>query len=687
MRSLPAIVKFFLPFLVAAGAAVSLSCGADSPSGPDVPGPGPIEESELECEQRGYPCSLSEVPLAILERGDALGDEALAMLEGGASTGDAAAFLEGQADMAEVEWDETAIWFRLERGAGLWILREGAFSPEVFTTNAGPARASSYTGPAFDIVAPESEAKRALVLSPFLWQVPTLDDGPTVAAILSATRGYEGRVTFRANGEQSSTEVTLQSFMDWTSYDVVHLTTHGKRICDEGGCRGTLLAGVLGPGTLEENLQFLSDPGVSYAKGETTGLEYIVLNADFFRFHYRTRLDDTLVFFNACQSFGPQATDLVDAVQGAGSVVLGWSETVFVVDATAAAEAFYRALSERGYPAEVAMEHIGELRIGKTVPGFGAPELRLSPRSGGGDLRIRDVVSLLSPGSGQVLTASDLVAIEGTARDDVEDAAPFMVQVDGVKPEFADGMVVQVTIDGVEADPVPLTSGESNDEDQWTVTGTVALGYDLTDDKPVLFQAVVNLHSGGESRHQTEATLTGEGPLMGKVWEMEAAQTFGYFDGTPHSTWDATAALTLELAPGQAPSEPNPRYVVTGGSVTFDYFHTVGNCLVGAGPVTFEANAQTVFVGSEVLFDTTTDPVGYSGLIVTEGPTVDVTIACQGGVETEVTFRTASRWFLVTPEEGRVVSQDGRSISGTYRLEDPQSGIYSETQYTITRVE
>ncbi|MGH7587252.1 MAG: hypothetical protein ACRELU_01535 [Gemmatimonadota bacterium] len=686
-------MKALRSLLIATGIVVTLSCGSDSPSGPDTEGP--IQQSQLECEERGFPCSLSEVPIEILERGDALGNEALAMLEAGASTADAVAFLESQADMTEVEWDETAIWFRLEGGAGVWILREGAFSPEIFSTNAGTARAAGYAGPAFHIAGPEREAKSALVMSPFFWQASEFDDGPSVEAIVSTTRGYEGRVTFRFNSEQTSTNVTLESFMDWTKYDVVHVSTHGKRIdCEAGACRATLVAGLLetllpeGPGTKAEKLKTLEDIGVTYSFSERMGLDILVLNADFFRKHYPAGLSNTLVFFNACQSLSPQATDLADAIQGAGSVVFGWTEAVHWGDATAAAVALYKALSERGYPAEVAMEHIGELKVGSpTEHSPNAPQLSLSQRSGGGDLRIREVVTMLNPGSGQELTASDLVAIEGTARDDVEDAAPFLVRVDGVKPEFADGMVVQVSIDGVDADPVPLSSGQPNDQDQWTVSGTVPLGYDLTDDKQVAFHAEVNLHSGGESKHDVEATLTGEELLMGKVWQMEAVQTSGYFDGTPHTTWSASTQLTLEFVPGQAPTEAHPRYAVTGGTVVYDFNHTVFDCVNSAPVVTFEANPQTVSVDSGIIFDTTTDPVGYSGRMVTVGPNFQVSVVCGGIVGGTITLPAFTEWFEIEPEEGLLVSQDRRSISGTWRTQDSQTGIYHETQYTITRVE
>ena len=174
---------------------------------------------------------------------------------------------------------------------------------------------------------------------------------------------------------------------------------------------------------------------------------------------------------------------------------------------------------------------------------------------------------------------------------------------------------------------------------------------------------------------------------MGKVWEMEAVQTSGYFDGTPHTTWSASTQMTLEFVPGQAPTEAHPRYAVTGGSVIYDFNHTVFDCVNSAPVVTFEANPQTVTVGSGIEFDTTTDPVGYSGEIVTVGPDFQVSIVCGGLVFGTVTLPALTEWFEIEPEEGLLVSQDRRSISGTWRTEDSQTGIYHETQYTITRVE
>jgi hypothetical protein len=679
------------PLLLAAAIAVTTAaCGSDSPSEPD-PGPGPGGNSTLECELRGYPCSLSEVPLAILERGDALGDEALAMLEAGASTTDAAAWLDGQPDVAEVEWDEAAIWFRPEGGTGIWILGEGAFSPE-FVRGAAPSTPSArLPRPSLHIVGPGSETKKALVLSPFHWAVPDIEDTPTVAAILSATRGYENRVTYLANSDKSSSTVNLESFMHWDEYQVIHISTHGKRICTATGCRATLAAGTLQPflppgvEPKSQKLHTLTQPGLSWAKGVQIEDDVLVLNADFFRDQYEGGLDDAVVFLNACQSFGPQATDMVDAIRGSTSMVFGWTERVFVKDATAAAVAVYDALSDGGYPAGVALEKIGSLRVGDPPSDEPGPELRLSERDNGGDLRIREVVTLLHPSSGEVLSEANLVPIQGTQADGTPDAAPVLIRVDGVKPELAADMMVHVSIDGVEADPVPLAGGEVDDEDRWTVSGVIPLGYDLTEEKPVSIRAWVNLHSGGQSRHETGATLTGQEPIMGTVWEMEAVHTSGWTaaSGVPHTPYTATAHLTLRFAPGQSPTEPHPRYIVTAGSVTFDYNHTYYNCTTTAPVLTFEVTEE-VSLQSELRFDTTVNPVRYSGLIYTAGPEFEVTTTCEG-TDTR-THRATNTWLLIEPDDALAVSSDGRSITGTDR-DETSVGSYIQVDYTITRTQ
>ena len=673
--------------LLATGIAVTTaSCGSASPSGPAPGRTGP-----LECQVRGYPCSLSEVPIAVLERGDALGDEALARLEGGAPTSDVAGFLAGQSDVAEVRWDETGIWFRPNGGTGIWILGERAFSPQSLSGVPGVPSSARTPRTAKWVVAGPPADKKALVLSPFHWYWPDSDESSAVAAILSGTRGYESGVTYQANTQQSSKDVGPESFMHWDGYQVVHVATHGKRICHEGSCKAILIAGLLdgalpaGPGTKAVKLRSLTLEGVTYAKGQKT--EFVALEADFFRAHYPAGLKNTVVFLNACESFGPQATDLVDAIKGRTSVVLGWTQTVDSHDAAAAAVALYEALGERGYPAQVAYEQLGALKVGTATPPSSAPTLLLTDRVEGGDLRIREVVYLLNPDGGQILTPSDRVKIEGTENDGVPDAAPFLVRIDGVKQELAGDMMVHVSIDGKETVPVDLTSGQRNGEDQWTVSGIFPLGYDLKQDTPVQFRARVNLHDEGESKHETGATLTGGEPIMGYEWQFDAVSTSGWIPSAnvPHTPYSATTHLTLEFAPGQAVSEPHPRYVVTDGGVIFDYNHSYYNCTITAPVITFEVTPEILTPLTELFFDTTVNPVEYFGIIQTVGPEFQYTYSCSDGYTSTDTHRATNVWLSLEADEARMVSADRRSIVGQHRVTGAGGDFYIESNYTFTR--
>lgn len=480
----------------------------------------PPSDVMLECEVEGYPCSLAEVPMEILERSDALGDEVLVMFERGDSTAEAKAWLNEQAGMAEVESDDLAVRFRLDGGRGTWILRK-----EAFATRSVPGAASSAHRPALQsavvplyVVGEGSEQKKALVLSPMQWDFDENDDGAQVAEILAGTRGYENGVTYLANDSVTSSVVNVNSFKGWQDYQVIHVDSHGTQICGEDSpCRAvifaiTLEAVIEGPVITPEEAATLTETGVVFVKSEERDSLDLALEADFFQKQYPNGLDDTLIFINACETFGKEATDLADAIRGNTSVFLGWDESVYVDDAAAASQKLYQELSEWGYTIETAYSNLGDLQFDED-----GAQLILGKRKAGGDLRIRDVVYLLNPVSGQILSPSDKVAIVGTQGDGEPDAAPYLVQVDGVKKELASGVLVHVSVDGVVGEPQPLSNGEVNDHDQWLVSGVVNLPFDLKEDELVTFEAWVELPSGGESNHEIPATLTGEEePIVGE---------------------------------------------------------------------------------------------------------------------------------------------------------------------------
>jgi len=692
---------------LAASVALLLVCGcggdASSPAGPETPdesdegpadGPGD-PSSELECGQKGYPCSLSAVPIGVLERSDALGDSAVTML-GDSTLAQVATWLRAREGMAEVQSGDQAIRFRLAGGRGTWIFVEGdELDPDA---GAAPPQASALDGVdttrVDEIVGGGVKQKRALVLSPFLWSFKAYDEGSAVEAILEATRGYEGGVRFEMNADSTDTTVGPESFKGWGAYQVVHVSSHGKRTCDANGCRAAITVNTLealaaGSGQDPAELAHsLREEGLNVTKStEHPGVTWVSVTADFFHKNYGSGLENTLVVFNACQSFGSEATDLVDAIRGSNSVVLGWDEAVHGGEARATMLKLYSELSEGGYRAEVAYDRLGNLKTGTATQYGPAPTLILGPRPRGGDLRIRDIVTLLDPATEQELTASSVVNIDGTKNDGEPDGAPWLVRVDGMKQDEAEKATLHVTVDGVDAEPVPVASGTTKDEDQWTVSGTVPLGYDLEENKTVTFRAWVELPDEGQSDHEVAAELNGDAPLMGTTWEFVASHTTSW-TGIANTPYTSTADLILTFAPGQDPNEPHPRYVITGGTVTFNWTHTYGDCSYTADPITFEIT-EAYANQSVLIFDTTTQPVTYRGYVSTLGPDVKSTEQCgiDGDVSTRMQGSTVS-WMHLDPGDEQPVSADNRSITGRYRREVvfTYMTFIQDSQYTITRI-
>lgn len=678
-----------------------------------APSPGTLPPTpSLECEAQGYPCSLGEVPPKILEQSDALGDQASQRLDEGGSTADLEIWLKTQPGLAEVEADDMAVRFRLEGGRGVWVLRKEALAQNVGDASASVAATAndvtpvnrrltldggSFATPAsafalarvslHHIVGGDTEQKHALVLSPMLHDFADTDDGAPVAAILESTRGYENGVTYLANPTIDSTNVGVESFRGWRDYQVIHVVSHGARVCKKSPCRAVIVAREL-PGTVASPEQPERALELEAIGGELCkavgGRTFLCLDADFFRHEYPGGLVDTLVFFNACETYGSEATDLGDAIRGSTSVYLGWSEEVSSESARAAALKLYAELSGKGVPVGSAYDALD----GSEDDPSGPAVLTVGKRQAGGDLRIRDVVWLRHPDTKEILSESDEVPIDGTEGDGENDAAPYLVQVDGLKPEEASGVLLHVSVDGEEAEPKPVSSG-ARDDDQWLVSGEFPLGYDLKGAKSVTFRAWIELPSGGESDEQTPATLTGRKP----AWEGQANFVSGVASqGDLHTT--ATAELTFELMHGQEASAKHPIYVVTGGTMTWSRSGTdLSGCTYVAGPVTIPLNASNTaltipsegtMVGSFLMFDTTKTPVEYTGIVKPDVTEVTMTKTCPNPDDSDMyTDPTVAVFLRADSEAHWTVSGD--TIAGSYHIDRQTPSGWYEVDWSFTR--
>jgi len=513
-----------------------LACGGDggeTSSSGNAPGdnlPAAVG-AEFECEVEGYPCSLAEVPVAILERSELLANEALAMLENGASMAEVRAWLNDQEGMAEIMSDDLALRFRLEGGRGTWVLSKEAVAeapaPEaspplsdgssllVEGQNTQPKRDPVFapiyadqgtSTPAF-VVGQNTKPKSALVLSPLYWDFEGFQFGDQVAAILASTRGYEGRVKYRYNPTTASRQVTISDFKGWQNYQVIHVNSHGSVVCEAGSCHFVLVFTTLAAtqGSTEEEKADLTSKGVEVVAIEDKKVgAYLGLNTNFFR-KYSGGLSDSLVFFNACKSYSSEANGLVDAIRGSTNVFIGWNGITTIGSAIAASRKLYQELSIWGVTVQEAYNRLGDLQTDK----YKGSRLIRSPRAAGGDLRIRDIVYLLNPDTNQTLGTSQEVGILGEMDDGEPDTVPYRVRVDGIVPQNAADAQLYVSVDGIVSGPQPVSEGETGGPDSWIVNGQVGLPYDVEQAMAVDFEAWVELPEGGESRHESAATLTG----------------------------------------------------------------------------------------------------------------------------------------------------------------------------------
>ena len=660
-------------------AALLSACAPSAP--PSSPGPAstpaesPAAPEPLECTTLGYPCSLADVPVAILEHSNELGDEAATRVRAGSTMPEAAAWLGGQPDIAEVEADDDALRFRLTGGRSVWVLGErvlpdrapsrastGVSPASRIATSLGPRRGPMLASVTGGVVAQHT----ALVLSPMLWDFGDSDDGAPVTEILQQTRGYESGVTYRSNVAQSSTDVGIDDFRGWRDFHVIHVSSHGTRLCKQLPCRAVIIA-TLFTGALAD-LPERGQPGVEIVKSVKTHRTFLGLSADFFRKEYRGGLEETLVFFNACETYGAgspadRATDLGDAIRGSTSVFLGWSESVDSESATLASVAFFQGLSQRGLTIGDAYDGIGELNVDQHPEGKHA-QLGVSERQAGGDLRIRDVVSLRLPGSGAMLAGGESIPIEGKVGDGQPDAVPYRVEVEGMDAAAAAAAIVHVSAGTREAPPALVASGTPGSPGSWSLEGSIALDHDVVAPEPVELRAWLELPEGGTSEHRSSATLVGTSPLGG-AWRGTATYV-SKLSNDGLVTVRAAAELTFTLVPGQVEGARYVRYEQTAGMLTWQTVGTNSDGCAHVSPTVNVPITPEMASTTELVFDTSTSPIEYQVTShVTKGPEVEVTQNCPTRTSTYTTRANATLILAFGSEHRTVV---GDEIAGETTL-------------------
>ncbi len=629
---------------------------------PDEPVPAPVA---LECGTDAYPCSLSDVSLDVLNRGEALANSVIAMLDAGSPIEEALNFLRAQADVADAASNKVVLRFRLTGGRDVFIFRQEALAAVPPTEVAVATRVTAANAHNVSIhrvvVGNSVEQKRALVLSPFKYFFKEFDDGAPVAQLLESTRGYAGNVTYRENATKAAATVGIEQFSGWENYDVIHITGHGAQVCDANHCVGTILTGDIYSNA--DDLLQLTELGLNTAHVQGSDGKFLALSPDYFKKQYPAGLDSKLIFFNACQTYTESGSALSDALLGPNSVFLGWTEAVESGPAKAAVLALFQNLSANGVTTQLAFDALGDLAVNRhTLDGKQIEARLMLDYDVSSELRIREVVKLERITGGGELLANATVDVVGKAQDGIIDLVPYQILVEGIPEAEQDAAIIQFTVDGHSSTPQAVTIGERVGDTGWRLTGQIPY-IDVAPEQQVEMLATVQLPEGGTSEHRVSVTLkAGDGPKP-EIWIGEGRSYLE--DNSPFGQVHVTrvAAVTFK----QDPSTVGARYKyldVTSGSMTWSRSGTVatafdGMCAYSAGPIQVAIAAED----GGIIIDTAATPHTYSMSGLTRGSEVRVAENCGNYA---FSTRAGGSWApALGHTSGFTVSADGGTISGT----------------------
>lgn len=511
----------------------------------------PDESGELDCLRGGYPCSLGEVPEAVMTASLEALEDGYEALESG-DLADARTVLEERADLEEIHSDGHAIRFRLEGGVPVWLLDVRGLTPDDAAGATEGQEFSEWTT-AKSVVGEDTngdgkvdnrDVKRALVMAPYLWEFQPWDESPLLAELLGEVPAYEGNVRYVGNETEDAQNVTLDDWMSWGDYDAVFVSTHGMRIPRGDGYAVVISSGV--KFDVSEYDRTLGGVAVLGSVNESQGTSNLIVEygfmTDFFRVAYPDGLDDAFVSFSACETGGAGASELADALAGEDFVMMGWTEAVPVDVALIAMGGFVGSL-RLGIRAEEALDRIREQGLDRGVNSDGdlAVFTRFAPN--GGDQRLIEVPSILdrtglSMTDGENLTAS----LDGMPDDGESDRLVLEVRLDGVEEGTEDDYSVRYRLDDQDAQgSYPLADVTRLDGSAVTVKHDVDLGQDVPTEL-VELEAIVDLPEGGESRFAAGVQFAG------CSFDVNVSGDFtGTFDGAARVRRFADDAIAIDL--------------------------------------------------------------------------------------------------------------------------------------------
>jgi hypothetical protein len=577
-----------------AGPATSPDPGSPAPGPGDGPiGGAPGGDPTLDCVQEDYPCSFDEVALPVIERSLALSDEVAAQLEGGMEIEQVAALLVAQGDVVDVTVDGPVLAFRLAGGRPMIVdvTAEQEFLPATVATDA-PASDEASMNPikrlspgqmpstirsvVISAISGGNKAQRhALVLSPYRFEENFGNAGELIAEALNGVRGYTGNVTYLATTNELDPKVTVDVLTRLQDYDVIHIDTHGGTICKdkdlppskelvkgsekeicEGGVTDFLVQRFHGTA---QDLQSIAHPGVVHYRGRLH--QSIAVTADFFRHYYPDGLEDRLFILASCNTFRP---DMANAIAGRSGVFMSWDGKSDLILARNSGLALLDSLG-KGLTVGEAHERLPEFTPGN--PGSQGSRLHYTARRVGGDLRIRDLLTVRDNLTGLLVTDASGIEVMEVPGDGQKDNLDLEFTVDGITPEQLASFYVNLVIDDHVIGHLNLKqSGVQVGDFRYRVSTPVPLPFDNQEGQTLTMDFWIPLPDFGEDHYQAAPRVNGrDEPEFGTEWVLSSRATRNAIDDMSITT----ASVVFEIDPYDDPDGDVHYFLVRSGSVQF----------------------------------------------------------------------------------------------------------------------
>ncbi|GGW45539.1 hypothetical protein GCM10007383_32420 [Arenibacter certesii] len=362
--------------------------------------------------------------------------------------------------------------------------------------------------------------KKALVLAPYAWEFGQTDDPLIPLKKLPKNRNYKGGVNYKANKTKTQQNITLEDYLSFNDYDVVHLGTHRAEICNLMGyevettsnCHSYISSGIT---YKKEDRQELIDyiknkniRGISFSPGE------LFFIPEFFASAY-PNVNNKLFILSACQlgQRGDLEITFNQILQNAQ--LFYWHNTVFAEDALKAFSFMYDRMLEYGETAPLAFENT-PYQLKENLRTYENDEKRgdsievntyLKMATKGNAMHIIEPVSFLDSKTKKELQEGVVYPFEGILEDEVAEEASFTIEFLGYTTQEieAEGMTFSLNVDGntvldhvsflPNTDPydnIEVESGKNNKTTIVTFKG-VNLKKDLQKNSTVKLEALFHL--------------------------------------------------------------------------------------------------------------------------------------------------------------------------------------------------